>query len=76
MDKQTMTAEKMLYILEKAYVPDGDELEQLWEVYTGLRAQMDAPALLVVSIYNAGKIAGIRQERQRRRGNGSNTSPT
>ena len=61
-----MTVEKMLYVLSKQYVPDGKELEMLIQTYKELKRRIEYEEIVVVDIYNAGKMAGIRQERQRR----------
>lgn len=55
----------LLYILGKQYIPDTEEIETinlLCKMYAGRSV-----AVMLMDIYNYGRINGIRAERQRRR---------
>lgn len=59
---------KMFHMLKHAFMPKETELEALLELYRLLRLwSRDSDALVIVSVYSAGKIIGKREERNRRR---------
>lgn len=62
-----METKDLLYIVKKSYLPPQDELEALLKLRADLDKWTDSRALVTVCVYIAGKVMGVRQERQRRR---------
>ena len=62
-----METKDLMHIVKKSYLPPQDELEMLHKLRIDLDKWADSRALTIVCIYVAGKVMGVRQERQRRR---------
>ena len=62
-----METKDLMYIVKKSNLPPQDELEMLHKLRIDLDKWAGSPALSIVRVYVAGKVMGVRQERQRRR---------
>lgn len=62
-----METKDLMYIVKKSHLPQQDEIEMLRKLRIDLDKWADSLEFAIVCIYIAGKVMGVRQERQRRR---------
>ena len=61
-----METKDLMHIVKKSYLPPQDEIEMLHKLRIDLDKWADSREFVIVCIYIAGKVMGVRQERQRR----------